>query len=305
MGSEMFRLTGNVTDAMTRVAAETSAYYLVSFEPESSERNGSSRRIELRVNRPDLKVRVQPELTIAKADNRSPTPRDMLRVATVYRDLPLRATANGLRNPEDDQVKLIALFQPVETGTSLRAAAIGLFDEKGKLVRQWTAQDSDLKSPLVTAALTAPPGAYRLRVAAVDGSGRAGTTDYEFRAEIVRADPLTMSSLILGVPQEGSFAPRLIYGPGDQAAVGMVEIYNAPKGGNVAATIELLPSEDGAAIATTDANVQQGGTEDFRIAFGGFGIDALPPGDVLMRFTVTLDGKPVGKVTRTLRKTGQ
>jgi hypothetical protein len=38
------------------------------------------------------------------------------------------------------------------------------------------------------------------------------------------------------------------------------------------------------------------------MAIGGFGIDNLPPGDYLMRATVSLNGKPVGRVTRTMRK---
>ena len=39
-----------------------------------------------------------------------------------------------------------------------------------------------------------------------------------------------------------------------------------------------------------------------RRAFGGFNIASLAPGDYLMRAVVSLDGKPVGKVVRTLRK---
>jgi hypothetical protein len=39
-----------------------------------------------------------------------------------------------------------------------------------------------------------------------------------------------------------------------------------------------------------------------RVAFGGFSVAALPPGEYLMRAVVSLDGKPVGKVVRTLRK---
>ena len=39
-----------------------------------------------------------------------------------------------------------------------------------------------------------------------------------------------------------------------------------------------------------------------RIAFGGFSIATLEPGDYQMRAVVSLDGKPVGRVVRTLRK---
>jgi hypothetical protein len=39
------------------------------------------------------------------------------------------------------------------------------------------------------------------------------------------------------------------------------------------------------------------------VSDGGFNIGSLPAGDYLMRAVVSLDGKPVGKVVRTLRKT--
>jgi hypothetical protein len=38
--------------------------------------------------------------------------------------------------------------------------------------------------------------------------------------------------------------------------------------------------------------------------YGGSSIETLPPGDYLMRAVVSLDGKPVGPVVRTLRKSG-
>jgi hypothetical protein len=42
--------------------------------------------------------------------------------------------------------------------------------------------------------------------------------------------------------------------------------------------------------------------EDVKMVFGGFAIDALPPRDYQVRAVVGLDGKPVERVTRTLRQ---
>jgi hypothetical protein len=41
---------------------------------------------------------------------------------------------------------------------------------------------------------------------------------------------------------------------------------------------------------------------DGKIVFGGFAIEALAPDDCQVRAVVSSDGKPAGRVTRTLRK---
>jgi hypothetical protein len=226
----------------------------------------------------------------------------MLRVAGEHHDLPLRAAAYASRNPNSDEVKIVALFEGAEPGATLASASLGLFDEKNTLKKQWTAQAADLAKRPVMAALTAPPGTYRMRVAAIDSDGRTGSTDYELKAEVPRADPLKLSALVLGTQQAGGgFAPRLEFGS-EPVAIGLLEIYNVPKGGAVTVDLDVLPSAEGAPLASAQTTVSNGSSEDMRIAFGGFSIATLAPGDYLMRAVVSLDGKPVGKVERTLRK---
>jgi hypothetical protein len=154
----------------------------------------------------------------------------------------------------------------------------------------------------VRADLQAPPGTYRVRVAVVDGSGRAGATDSEMRAETVRADPLSLSALVIGTQQQsGGFAPRLLFTT-ETVAIGLLEIYGVPKGGTVTVNLDVVAAPDGQPLASAETQLGRGSVEDSRTAIGGFGIDSLPPGDYLMRAVVLLDGKPVGRVTRTLRK---
>ena len=102
---------------------------------------------------------------------------------------------------------LIAPF--VDAGTKLSTLVAALFDRDGKLVSHWSATAQELERFTVVGALPAEPGLYRLRVAAIDSTGRAGTADYEFEAETVRTGPLRLSSIILGLSRDGSFQPRL------------------------------------------------------------------------------------------------
>jgi hypothetical protein len=85
-------------------------------------------------------------------------------------------------------------------------------------------------------------------------------------------------------------------------AIGLLEIYGVPKGANVTVDLDVATSAEGSPLASAQTTVSPGNTDDMRVAFGGFSIAGLSPGDYLMRAIVSLDGKPVGKVVRTLRK---
>jgi hypothetical protein len=302
-GAEFARISASPQPAISRLLRETAAYYVATFEPDASERNGQAYRVELRSARDKVKLRSRPAITIDKAvvAKSAASPKDMLRVQGEYHDLPLRAAAYTSRTPGSDEVKIVALFEGLDPNIALTTASVGLFDEKNTLQKQWTAQSADLGHRPAIAALAAAPGTYRLRVAAIDASGRAGTTDYELKAEVPRADPLKLSALVLGVQQGGGFAPRLEFG-NEPIAIGLIEIYGVPKGGTVTVDLDVVSSPEAAPLATAQTTVNPGGTDDMRVAFGGFSIASLEPGDYQMRAVVSLDGKPVGRVVRTLRK---
>jgi len=108
---------------------------------------------------------------------------------------------------------------------------------------------------------------------------------------------------VIGTQQQGAgFAPRLQF-TNEPVAIGLLEIYGVPRGATVSVDLDVVATPQGDPLATAPTQIGTGNGEDARLAIGGFSIASLPPGDYLMRATVTLDGKPVGKVVRTLRKT--
>jgi hypothetical protein len=300
-GGELIRLSGNPQASVSRLLRETSSYYVATFESDPAERNGQALRIDLKSSRDKVKLRSRPEVTIPKSGAKAAAPKDMLRTAADYRDLPLRAAAYASRHAGSDELKVVALFEALDAAR-LTSASVALFDEKNTLKRQWTAQASDFTTQPVMAALTAPAGVYRLRVAAVDDSGRAGTADYELTAELSRADPLKLSALVLGTQQQGGgFVPLLDFK--DAAiAIGLLEIYGAAANGAVTIDLDVASTPDGPPLAKAETTVSPPRPDGVRTAIGGFNIANLSPGDYLMRAVVSLDGKPVGKVVRTLRK---
>ena len=304
-GNRVTRLVGDSGAAMTRLAASNSAYYRATFAAENSERNGIIRPLNVKVNRPDVEVLSRPRVAIPPARSSKPgakaaSPRDMLRVGDVYRDLPLRAAAYISREGSADKARVVVMLEPMEATASLKAAAVGLYDEKGKLIVQATAdQESLARTPPMIAAV-AKMGTYRMRIAATDAAGRAGAVDSTLDVSLTGDGPLTLSSLVLGVAEEGRFAGRMQFYE-EPTAVAYLEIYGVPKG-ELSAELQLAGLEGGPPAVRGAMRITGEPADDQHVALGGIPIAALPPGDVVVRAVVSLDGVPVGAVTRTLRK---
>ena len=199
-------------------------------------------------------------------------------------------------------MKLVTLIEPITAGTKLTGAAVGLVDDQGTLKFQWTAKPEDFARSPVVSALPLKSGRYRVRVAVITDSGATGAVDYSLVGALDEAPPLKMGTMVLGMGAQNGFSPKLQFTSQDQMAVGLLELYNVPKGANVVSTFEILENDSAAPLGQGQGNVGPGAGDDARITYGGFGITTLQPGDYIMRATISVDGKVVGKTTRTLRK---
>jgi VWFA-related protein len=300
-GGERLHLATAGANSLNRITRETSAYYLLAFEPEPSERNGAAHRVDLRVTRADVSVRSRPRIVIAKADSRASakSPRDMLRQPTVFRDLRLRVAGFASREAGESKLKIITLAEPLEPAVKFASMAAGLFDQSGRLTAQWTAEPAQLANSPVMGALLASPGIHRLRVAATDTSGRGGTADYEIPVELTPAGSLELSGLVLGLSRASGFAPKLQFGA-EPVALAYLEIFGGEPGQQVSVAVELASSLNGPAMLTVPGALSAG--SDRHMATAAIPIGALPPGDFIVRALVVVQGQPAGRVVRTLRK---
>ena len=303
LDGQVERLSTTPADQLRRIVEETATYYVASFELDEPAQKNARRRIDLEVIREGVTARVQREAIVTTTDGSRPTsPRDMLRVATAFRALPLRAAAYPSLNPGEKTMKVIVLFEP-EGQAALTSAMAALFSEEGRLITQWVSEPADLARRPVLAGLVAPAGTYRLRVAAVDDADRSGAVDVEMRVALTDAGPVKLSAMLLSALEGGSMAPRLQFGPRDAGAGVYLEAYGPPRCAGIAAALELSASPDGPARLTAAASPTPIDQSDGCILVGGFDIGALPPGDYVVRAIVTVDGKPAGRAMQTLRKT--
>jgi hypothetical protein len=300
-GNPLMELAKGGDSDMARVARENTAWYRVSFLADAAERTGSVQRIEVQTKRPGVSAKTRSQVLMPKAVSSQPaSAKDMLREARTHRDLEFRAQAYTSMEPGSDKVKVMVLLEPVDPSVVLKSATVGLFDRSGKLAVQGTAEAANLARTPGVMAVLANPGKYRLRVAAVDGASRGGTVDIDVDASLITAGALKFGSLILGVA-DGAFAGRLQFTT-EPAAIGYLEVYGLPAGGQLSAQMEFAQSPTGPALATAPTRILGDSADGKRVIIGGVSIAQLPPGDIVCRMVVSLDGKPVGQAVQTLHK---
>ena len=146
--------------------------------------------------------------------------------------------------------------------------------------------------------MLANPGKYRLRVAAVNDRGRAGSIDQGIDVRLVSAGPLTLATLVPGVQGTG-FSGRLQFA-GTDTAMAYVAVYGAPATAALTAQLTVTDST-GANLGTLPTQILNA-PDGSHVIIGGTRLAAMPAGDYEMKMAVSLDGKVVGETSHTFRR---
>lgn len=304
---KLLQLTGSAETALGRVARETAAHYLAAITPERNDRSGRSQELDVKVKRSGVEVRTRNHITFGKPEPAfgrvtDPSPREMLSTTAVFRDLPLRGAGfAAFGGAEGDSVSIVTLVEPVQPDVKITSLLAAIFNDEGRSVSHWAATAEEMQRSPIIGAMPAQPGSYRLRVAAIDATGRAGTIDYSVNAESVRTGPLKLSSLLLGLSRGGTFVPKLQFTT-EPVAIGYLEMYGAAAGAKVTATLEVAGSLNGPALMPPVRLAIEAAGKDRYVAKGAVPIGALPPGDYSVRAIIGLEGHPMTRVVQTLRK---
>lgn len=311
-GAPLFHLSAGTEPGLYRLARETSAYYTATFDTEPDELVGKPHPTTIKLTRDGVDVRYRPYLVVGRAAPTahavSPTGTtvttafDMVRSGKQFRDLPLRATASSFRNA-NGTVNVIALFEPTDSSVKIMTAAAALIDENGMAKEFWTGEADKMTAWPTALGLTVKPGRYRLRVGAIDSTGRLGLIDSELVAEVRQAGPLQISELLLGLQPGGKFSPRLQFTK-EPAAVAYLELYGATEGTQVGAVFEVANTTDGKAFMTLPGQFAPTGEDGKYGVTATIQLGALAPGDYVVRAIVGAAGQPAARVIRTLHKAG-
>ena len=301
-GGQFLRIPGDASSVMKQIASDVSASYVATVALDATVRRQARPSVQVRVQRDGVVVRSRPQLIVPPLESKTVSPRDMMRVAIGYRDLPLRAAAISSRD-KSSGAKLVVLFEPLDPGVALTSAMAGLFNDKGQMVAQWSGERDGLSARPVIAGLAVSPGKYRLRVAAVDSQGRSGALDDEVAVEPAAAGPAATSGIVLGVPSQSGFAPALQFTAADSAAAAYLEVYGVSPCSALSATIEIASTGQSPPLGQAAATGTEVDQSDACILFGGIEIKALAPGDYTIRVDIKRGSEAIGRVSRVLRKT--
>lgn len=311
MRGRSFEVAAGAGPAVERLARELSGYYLLSFEPDAEDREGSERVIDVQVARAGVDVRSRQRFLVtpmraARTDEEllAETLRDPL-IAT---ELPLRVATFTL--PADDREVRVMVAAELDGAEARQALPVGfsVTDVRGRVVGagfdriEATTSGGTLR---YLANLRVEPGAYTLKMAAIDDRGRRGSVEHSFAARTAAAGQVRIGDLMLAeVPPTPGAAPvpsvdtRMT----TDAVIGYVELASvaAPQLERAEVRFEIAETADAEPIEHLMATIQSV-DPGRRIAEARLPLQWLPPGSYVARAEVSLGGRPVGRVTRPFR----
>ena len=255
--------TNDVAGAFGRIVEDNSSYYTLAYYPSNTKRDGKFRKIEVRVSRPDLKVRARkgylaPDGKDRKEDKSDWTGPSELRTAMInplpVSGLTMDVFAASFKGTSKKGSVLVAVEMPGDV--------FSFSEEDGRFVdqvevyvvaldRSGRGSDTDRQvlnlklRPATREAVVAngmrvlfrldlDPGHYQLRTAAWEtGNESSGTVHYELEVPDFSNEPLEMSGLVL----TSASASRIFTPRGDEE---LKEVLPAPP----TAKREFLPGDE-------------------------------------------------------------
>jgi VWFA-related protein len=214
--------TNDFEPGLTAIFQENASYYMLGFQSTNAARDGSRRKLEVKVNRPDVTVRTRSGYTAPDEDDpqvaaRRASPLGASVAGLLPKsDLPLLVTAApfAVRGQRNAAVAVaVGVKQPVrQTGTRTIQKVdlqVSAFNTDGKAfgTKKLTAEvglrpgEFDSAEYEVVTRLDLKPGRYQLRVGGDIGAlSTTGSVYYDVVVPDFEKAPLSLSGLVLASP---------------------------------------------------------------------------------------------------------
>jgi VWFA-related protein len=316
---ELLSVAGGADNAFGRLAMALSGYYLLSFEPESVDRDGATHRIKVDVpGKSGVHVRARSEFSIgrvvAKTDETILT--DLLQAPALVSDIGLKLTAFTLRDIATPKLRILMAVEIDRAANpdGRVALAFALSDERGQII---TSQiDQEVKAPVrqnsttqtyTNFILTETAGPVVLKVAVVDDMGRQGSVEHRFRPALTTVGQFQATDLLIADERAagGTATPAI----GREFTSGMVngyiELYSDTPGllQTTSVIFEVAQNEQARALDGAAGKVQAASAEtpNRQAIEGVVPTMLLPPGEYVIRAVVNSDGRRIGQIVRPFR----
>jgi VWFA-related protein len=301
-GGQFFAGIGTARGVFDRMLNEIAYAYILGIEIASGAPNTLLERLKVRAKRPKLQVRavVQSGGATRDPDERL---RTLMQQPIDATECPIAAMLYSVRGEESDTLKAILaaeigrernLEQPVRYALAVSRGDARIFETDG------VARAGD-DAARVNVAWQAAPGTYRLRLAAVDARGRGGSLDRPVSIGLRSSAEFQMSDLMLSA-SAASFLPAFVV-PAGTPITGALEVYTADvqRFGEATVHFEVRRAAGDAVLGTTAARFFETDSDRRRVATADLATHELSPSEYTVSAVVSVAGRPVGKVSRSVR----
>jgi len=226
--------SNDFASAFKRLVSDNSSYYVLGYYPTNDRRDGRFRKIEVRVNRPGLKVNARKGYAAPRGNTKAAAPvgpnqaspelREAMSSPLPVSDLPLAATAVAFKGPAPNAAVVVstlvggrdlqftekegAFHNELEVALTAVNQSGKVFNSDRNTVTLTLKPDT---VPRVRAAgfrvisqIDVPPGRYQLRVVVREANGkRAGSVLYDLEVPNFTEQKLSMSGLALTSASSG------------------------------------------------------------------------------------------------------
>jgi VWFA-related protein len=308
----LYIVNGTGGPLFARIESELSGYYLLGVDSDPADHDGRPHAIRIDVSRRGATVRTRRQFLNVPADlNRPRTPREAIAASLtaplLMSALPVRVTTYALRGPEQAKVQLLIHADVGTDYAAARQAWVGFViqDRSGRVVENPAPVNLTL-APVMngvpgslhySGGASLDPGEYTIKLAIADGD-RVGSVEHPVHATLIEAGDVKLSELMVGGPANAAdvLHPTVGYTVSFGSLHGYLEAYGSHLEG-VAARYEIATSADGPALIAADVPRRQAGS-DRALFTQVMAVAKLPPGEYVLRATVTSGGEPRKKLTR-------
>jgi VWFA-related protein len=289
----LFRTTGNAEFAFTQIANELAGSYLLTIEPQPSDRDGRTHDIDLKVRRAGAIVRSRHRFAVTPAPRGPSAPEEqitaLLRAPLLAAELPLKLATYSLARGDKGRVRVMLGAELGGPASAPDDVALGFVvtDQKGKVVGDGYQQArlgpmvTGVASPLqYNGLIELAPGNYKMRFAAVDGSGRQGSLEHRFEVALTSRGGLTLGSLVLAPlnSDRGLRAPARATVAVPFQAYADLRVAAGVALEAVRVRVEVTDRTTGEVLTTADGQVLPGSDSKGAAAQARLPVELVPPG---------------------------
>ncbi len=313
---DVFRVSAKADFAFSRISTELSGYYLLSFQPEPGDRDGRSHKIQVELpGQRDVLIRARKEFSVdaTKKQSTEDTLGETLRSPLLATEIGVKVATYNFWDPESQKLRIVIateLDRSLNPGASV-SVAYAMVDEKGKLaatdyVPALETAVSPAKTQGYLGAAVVPQGVYTLKLGVIDSTGKRGSVEHSFRAQLESVGQVRIGGLLLAA-REGDTGPLRPAITGDFASPFLhayLELYSeAPEQlKNTSVVIEVAKEDEGRTLDSAPVAFQvTGDTTRVRVGEASVPIALLPPGNYVARAIVTVLGRKAGQVVKEFR----